>query len=616
MLRTTLNLFYRTFLLTLFFFSGFSVFAQNPEFKVKSFTHEQNRLLARINTNMRLDDNDEPCALILVRTAETGLGFAASSGIVGDVEWKNGEYWVYVSGGNRTLKMFKKGIKATEYIFEIILQSSETYLLDLEVERPEPIIAEWPVTIITQPDNANMIIDGNAVNRQSKTVKLTEGTHALSLEMPGYEKLEKTIEVDENNVYFNFELPKITGVPLMIESDPAGATVYLEGVKLGETPFSVFYPPGTYQVKVEKDGFIIIENQTLTIATPQTKKTFTLEENVGFITVNTFETAKVFINNTEYPEHQNIKLQPQLLTIKVTMPKAADKEQQIVLKRNDQLTIDIFPDAATGTIQVAVTPFDATKTETITLTANGVIDKNIKLEKVPSGDIEMVFVKGGTFTMGCTSEQSDCGDDEKPTHEVSVSDFYMGKYEVTQKQWLEIIGNNPSHFKNCDDCPVEQVSWNDVQEFIKKLNANTGLHYRLPTEAELEYAASGGSLSPAGGGAGGGFKYAGSNNIYEVAWYEDNSSKKTHPVGQKQPNELGIYDMSGNVWEWCSDWYGENYYENSPRNNPQGPSSGSYRVWRGGGWYSNSWSCRVASRIRIAPGDRGSCLGFRLVLVP
>ncbi|MCF6171663.1 MAG: formylglycine-generating enzyme family protein, partial [Bacteroidales bacterium] len=248
-------------------------------------------------------------------------------------------------------------------------------------------------------------------------------------------------------------------------------------------------------------------------------------------------------------------------------------------------------------------------------------------------NIKMVFVKGGTFQMGCTSEQSDCDDDEKPVHTVTVGDFYMGKYEVTQKQWRDVMGSNPSWFSGCDDCPVESVSWNEVKEFIKKLNEKTGQHYRLPTEAEWEYAARGGSLSPAGGGAGGGKKFAGSNDIDKVAWYWKNTGDKyltgswnidniynnncrTHPVGQKNPNELGLYDMSGNVWEWCSDWYANDYYGSSPRNNPQGPSSGSGRVYRGGSWSSLAWRCRVADRGSSTPGGSGINLGFRLVLIP
>lgn len=224
--------------------------------------------------------------------------------------------------------------------------------------------------------------------------------------------------------------------------------------------------------------------------------------------------------------------------------------------------------------------------------------------------IEMVYVKGGTFTMGCTSEQgSDCEDDEKPAHQVTLNDFYIGKYEVTQKQWRAVMGTDPPElsFKGCDDCPVERVSWNDIQDFIKKLNQKTGKKYRLPTEAEWEYAARGGSQSR-------GYKYAGSNNIGEVAWYEGNSSSKTHAVGGKKPNELGIYDMSGNVYEWCSDWYG-NYSAGSQRN-PQGPTSGTGRVLRGGSWYRIAGRCRVSDRSNSFPGNRINHYGFRLAVSP
>jgi formylglycine-generating enzyme len=220
--------------------------------------------------------------------------------------------------------------------------------------------------------------------------------------------------------------------------------------------------------------------------------------------------------------------------------------------------------------------------------------------------IEMVFVKGGTFTMGCTAEQGNYGDDEKPAHQVTVSDFYMGKFEVTQKQWREIMGTNPSYFKNCDDCPVEQVSWNNIQEFIKKLNQKTGKKYRLPTEAEWEFAARGGVETHGRASK----KYAGSNNIDDVAWYSENSNSKTHPVGQKQPNELGLYDMSGNVWEWCSDWYGS--YSSGSQTNPQGPSSGFDCVIRGGSWDCYPQPCRVANRNYYSPDDRNLNIGFRL----
>jgi formylglycine-generating enzyme required for sulfatase activity len=214
---------------------------------------------------------------------------------------------------------------------------------------------------------------------------------------------------------------------------------------------------------------------------------------------------------------------------------------------------------------------------------------------------QMVFVQGGSFMMG----SNDGSGNEKPEHQVTLSNFYIGKFQVTQVQWKAIMGDNPSYYKG-DDLPVESVSWYDVQEFIKKMKEKTGRIYRLPTEAEWEYAAQGGQNSK-------GYKYAGSDNLSEVAWYADNSGSKTHPVGQKKSNELGLYDMSGNVWEWCADWYGSDYYKNSPKNNPTGPVNGSNSVRRGGSWDGHAGICRVSRRSRYTPDLRGYRLGFRLL---
>lgn len=226
-------------------------------------------------------------------------------------------------------------------------------------------------------------------------------------------------------------------------------------------------------------------------------------------------------------------------------------------------------------------------------------------------DYAMVYVPGGTFQMGSNDGEDD---EEKPVHNVTLDGFYIGKYEVTQAQWREIMGDNPSYFINCDNCPVEKVSWNDVQEFIKKLNQKIGKNYRLPTEAEWEYAARGGSESGVERSRNADFKYSGSNNIDEVAWHGSNSGNKTYPVGQKKPNSLGIYDMTGNVWEWCSDWY-RNYHSDN-QTNPQGPSTGSYRVRRGGSWGNNPQSCRMANRNNDAPNYSSNVLGFRLSRMP
>ena len=210
-------------------------------------------------------------------------------------------------------------------------------------------------------------------------------------------------------------------------------------------------------------------------------------------------------------------------------------------------------------------------------------------------------VEGGTFQMG--SNDSDAYDDEKPVHSVTVNSFYMGETEVTQALWKAVMGSNPSCQKG-DNLSVEQVSWNDCQEFIRKLNQKTGKNFRLPTEAEWEFAARGGNKNN-------GYKYAGSNSIGCVAWYWDNNGSNPHAVKGKSPNELGLYDMSGNIWEWCSDWYGS--YGSGSQTNPKGASSGYLRVVRGGG-ITIARRCRVSERSSHASRLRLYDCGFRLCL--
>ena len=224
--------------------------------------------------------------------------------------------------------------------------------------------------------------------------------------------------------------------------------------------------------------------------------------------------------------------------------------------------------------------------------------------------IEMVEVEGGTFTMGATPEQgSDCYCPEKPAHQVTLSSFNIGKYPVTQAQWKAVMGKNPSYFEG-DNLPVETVSWEDVQIFIRLLNrsnAAAGKKYRLPTEAEWEYAARGGRRSK-------GYKYSGSDNLNDVAWYEDNSGNTTHPVGAKSPNELGIYDMNGNVWEWCQNRF--SIYCSKAQTNPKGPRSLLGGVTRGGSWNCFARNCRVSIRCFSSNKGRNNFRGFRLASDP
>ena len=279
--------------------------------------------------------------------------------------------------------------------------------------------------------------------------------------------------------------------------------------------------------------------------------------------------------------------------------------------------------SAPSNIQITLTK-EATAMQQSTVTQPTVAQQPVVQAPVANSDnisipvkdgiyIDMVRVEAGTFTMGATPEMKNPFYDEKPAHQVTLTnDYYIGKYEVTQALWKAVMENNPSKFKG-DDLPVETVSWEDCQKFISKLNRITGKKFRLPTEAEWEYAARGGNKSR-------GYQYSGSNNLSDVAWYEDNSGSKTHAVGSKQANELGIYDMTGNVWEWCQDWHEE--YSGSSQINPIGANRGLNRVYRGGDWVSIIRFCRSSYRHASPPDylphllyEKGNAyIGLRVVL--
>jgi formylglycine-generating enzyme required for sulfatase activity len=218
----------------------------------------------------------------------------------------------------------------------------------------------------------------------------------------------------------------------------------------------------------------------------------------------------------------------------------------------------------------------------------------------PTTGMQFLPVPGGCFQMGDNNGDAD----EKPAHQVCLDDYYIGKYEVTQGQWLKLMGSSPSFFSSCgENCPVESVNWNETQAFISKLNSLNGRTYRLLTEAEWEYACRSGGKNE---------RYCGGDDVNAIAWLDKNSQSQPHPVGAKQPNALGIYDMSGNIWEWVSDFYLKNYYSNAPQNNPEGPATGPKRVMRGGSWYNDLRNVRARIRSGDEPDHRSINLGFRV----
>lgn len=429
------------------------------------------------------------------------------------------------------------------------------------------------VTVNTFAD-AQILVDGAVKGKGSYSWNQSEGVCEVATRLAGYRDGKRTLQVvagQDQIVQLN---PSPMYGRLNINSEPMDAEIWIDGRQYGTTPNIISNLLATeHSVTLRKNGCADFATRV------------TIEESKEATVVGKLETGK-----------------------SVTISTGSADDIYV-----DDTKVGVSPLTATlafGTHNIyAMRAGKKSESKTINI-STGYSDTNIQLSFVSNREFNvkgvkftMIAVEGGSFTMGGTSEQGrDAWENERPTHNVTLDSYLIGQTEVTQELWKAVMGTNPSYFTGYN-LPVEQVSWNDCQEFIKKLNSITGENFRLPTEAEWEYAARGGQKSK-------GYKYSGSNNIDNVAWYDDNSSNKTHAVATKQPNELGIYDMSGNVWEWCSDWYGD--YGSEPQINPTGPVHGSYRVCRGGSWYYRAGICRVSFRYYCTPVGRNSDLGLRL----
>ena len=575
-----------------------SAFAQ--ELTVKSFKLASSDLTAQ--SQPRKDLNNLNCALVKVGITLDGVKFDGS--IMGEPIQKLGEYWVYMPKGVSMLQVLHKNytpLMVNFYDYGVgKVESGMTYILTLSkpAGSTEPTDAGGNFYALTvTPKNAVVTIDGNqqTVSTDGEySAMLPYGSHTYKVEAGGYISKSGSFTISSSDMTpINVSLVSAMATVSVTCPTPA-VSLYVDKKSVGMAPWTGSLKEGMHLIEAKKKGY---RSQQRTINLSQQQRLDVAFAELAAIQGNLSVNYKPFGSDV-YIDGKKVGQSPRVFNgIMVGNHKVEIKKDGY---GTDSKTVSIL-EGQTASLSGVLT------THTSSSVASGFSSSGNTIT-IPVKDgisIDMVRVEAGTFTMGATAEMKNTEDSEKPTHRVTLTnDYYIGKYEVTQALWQAVMGDDPSYFKG-DNLPVEAVTWDDCQEFIGKLNRITGKTFRLPTEAEWEYAARGGNKSR-------GYQYSGSNNPSNVAWYDDNSGDKTHAVGTKQPNELGIYDMSGNVWEWCQDWY--ETYSSSSQVNPTGANSGSCRVVRGVSWYNNARNCRLSLRGSNTPDFRSSNLGLRLVL--
>ena len=575
-----------------------TVFAQ--KLKVESFKLASNDITAQ--SHPRKDLNNLNCALVKVGIALDGVKFDGS--IMGEPVQKLGEYWVYMPKGVAMLQVLHKNytpLMVNFYDYDVgKVESGMTYILTLSKPSgsTEPADAGGNFYALTvTPKNAVVTIDGNqqTVSTDGEySAMLPYGSHTYKVEAGGYISKSGSFTISNSDMT-PISVSLVSAMATVSVTCPTPAvSLYVDKKSVGMIPWTGSLKEGMHLVEAKKEGY---RSQQRTINLSQQQKLDVAFNELAAIQGNLSVNYKPFGADV-YIDGKKIGQSPRVFNgIMVGSHKVEIKKDGY---STDSKTVNIL-EGQTATLAGMLTTNTSSSVASGTSSSGNTITIPVK-----NGiSIEMVRVEAGTFIMGATPEMKDPWDDEKPAHQVTLTnDYYIGKYEVTQALWKAVMGKNPSDFKG-DNLPVEKVSWDDCQEFISKLNRITGKTFRLPTEAEWEYAARGGKKSR-------GYQYGGSNNISDVAWYDSNSGYKTHAVGSKQANELGIYDMTGNVWEWCQDWNGS--YSGSSQVNPTGANSGSDRVRRGGSWFYDARGCRSSDRGSDTPGRRSFNIGLRLVL--
>jgi formylglycine-generating enzyme required for sulfatase activity len=442
--------------------------------------------------------------------------------------------------------------------------------------------ADYATVTFAVPNQAEIWINGEQKGVGRWTGNLASGDYQVETRLANHRSVTTTKHISpaQNKQTMTLEAPTPIYGSINVSTTPDMAQIYIDDKLVGETPlFLQEYLVGKHQVRVSMQDYgdyttsvEVQENRTAEVGGALSNLTdVTLSCNVAKALLYVDGQAKGLLS---------------------TVSQLAYGHHEITLKADGykEYTCSI---AVTQSLRTFNFEMEIDETTKQVFTVKGV-------------SFTMIPVQGGTFQMGATEDQKDSYFDEKPAHSVTLSNYFIGETEVTQALWQAVMGSNPSYFKGLNR-PVEQVSWHDCQTFIQQLNAWTGENFRLPSEAEWEYAARGGRKSK-------GFQYAGSNDLDSVAWCGSNSGNRTHGVKTKVPNELEIYDMSGNVGEWCQDWYRTDTYKAGAVTNPQGPAAGSYHVLRGGCWGNYGWSCNSVHRSSNTPSYQLSIIGFRLAL--
>ena len=579
--------------------------AMAQELMVKSFVLAPTDITAQ--TEGRKDLNGDACAL--VKISFVGDVADVEGNVIKPLVKRNNETWAFMTQESRQMKVVTKDylplmVTFGDYGIEK-LQSNRTYVLTLT----KPSGAQEPVdaggnfyAISVQPKDAKVTIDGVLQASSSDgeySAMLAYGSHTYKVEAGGYISKSGSFTIGKGDMT-PISVSLVSALATLSVSCPTPAvSLYVDKKSVGSLPWSGNLKEGMHLLEVRKDGY---RSQQKTIQLAQQQKLDVAFEALSAIQGNLSVNFKPFGSDV-YVDGVKVGQSPRVFNgvlvgnhnVEIRKSGYATSRQTVTISEGQ--TASIFGSLTSST--------SSSSANTLSSSSSSPSGNTITIPVKNGISIEMVKVEAGSFNMGATPEMENPYDSEKPVHRVTLTNnYYIGKYEVTQALWQAVMGSNPSGFKG-DNLPVEEVSWNECQDFISKLNAMTGKRFRLPTEAEWEYAARDGNKSR-------GYQYSGSNTLGDVAWYSGNSSSRTHAVGTKQPNELGIYDMAGNVWEWCQDWYGS--YSSSPQTNPTGAVYELYPVYRGGSWNSSARDCRTSYREYFTPVFRNIDLGLRLVL--